>query len=407
MATTDTQQGPLQPYGEQRRFLGTDDRYYAFISGIGAGKTVAGIIRTILNVSEWNVGNTGYIIAPTVPSLRNVIIPELEKWGIIDRCEFNRSEKRLEFPNGSRVILESADNDRKIERLRGPSIAWFWMDEAATIDTAAWDVMVGRLRDGDYLNAFVTTTPKGYNWVYESFVDEDKRLDDVTAITGVPTHENPHLPDEYTDDVVEEYEGVFYEQEVLGAFRQAEGLVYPWFDGDNVVDEPPETYAETIYGVDWGYNSPSVILAIVREGDRWMVVDEFYERHCTVDDLATHATALQEQWGAGTLYCDAAEPASIEAFQRAGLDARAAEKDVLPGIQHVAAQGDDLAVVATCQNTRNEFSQYQWQDDDDQDKPVKQNDHAMDALRYALFSHETTTTVRRRSGTSPTKGTFR
>jgi len=387
MATT--QRNPLRfndDHPAQRRFVKSDARYCAYIAGIGSGKTVGGIGRLLRNVATLNEGYTGYVLAPTVPSLRNVIIPELDKWGVLDRAEYNRTEKKLTFPNGSTVIFESADNDRKIERLRGPSIGWFWMDEAATISERAWDIMVGRLREGDHLNAFVTTTPKGENWVHDTFVASETRLDGADVIQGVPSTENPHLPDAYAD-IVGEYDGRFYEQEVLGEFVGFEGLVYPWFDDDNLTDDPPAEYDEVIYGVDWGHNNPAVVLTIVRHGDQWTVVDEWYERRCTVQDHSRAAETLVDEWGDGPLYCDPSEPANIEQFRRDGLAAKQAENDVTPGIQHVSSLADELRVCRRCQNVRNEFNQYQYRDDGDGDKPLKQHDHAMDSLRYGLFTH--------------------
>lgn len=390
----------------QREFVESRARYAAFISGIGAGKTVGGVGRLLRNVYEWNPGHTGYVIAPTVPSLRNVIIPELEKWGVLQAADYNRTEKKLTFPNGSTVIFESADNDRKIERLRGPSIAWFWMDEAATIDERAWDIMVGRLRDGEHLNAFVTTTPKGENWIHTKFVNPETRLGGADVVRGVPTHENPHLPDDYTEEIVEEYEGRFYEQEVLGEFVGFEGLIYPWFTEENLTSDPPESYDEVFYGVDWGHNNPAVCLAIVKASDEYHVVDEWYERRCTVQDHSRAVEDLVSEYGDGPIYCDPSEPANIEQFRRDGLPARKAENDVTPGIQLVASLSDDLRVSESCQNVRNEFNQYQYRDGGDSDNPLKQHDHAMDALRYALFSHSQGPTVTRRSGSQPTKRSF-
>ena len=380
----------LSPYSAQLPFLTRDKRYYAFVSGIGAGKTAAGINRVIKNVRDWNPGGTGFIVAPTVPSLRTTVIPELEKWGVLDRAEFNRTEKRLDFPNGSTVFLDSADNDRKIQRLRGPSISWFWMDEAATVDKRAWDVMVGRLREGQYRNAFVTTTPKGKNWVYERFVEGDP--DDVCAITGIESTTNPHLPDDY-GAITGEYEGQFYEQEVLGEFVAFSGLIYDWFSSDHVADpvDPTETtWDEVIYGVDWGHNNPATILALIRQGETWTVAEEWYETRRTVNDHSRAAQDMAERWGPGIYYCDPSEPANVQQFQRDGLNAKPAQNDVTPGIQHVSSMRDRLQVAENCQNLRNEFSQYQYKDDDS-DTPEKVNDHLCDALRYALFTHDHST----------------
>ena len=387
----------LEPHPEQKAFLSSSERYHAFVSGVGAGKTVGGIYRALLNVQYWNPGETGMIVAPTVPALRNAVVQELHKWNILNLCEYKASEKALEFPNGSRIILESADNNRKIERLRGPSIAWFWMDEAAIISDRAWKIMIGRLREGQYRNAAITTTPKGFNWVHDRFVDDES----VNVVRGVATDQNPHLPDDYKSEIVEEYEGRFYDQEVLGEFVQFEGLVYPWFNSDDhVIETVPEPYDEVIYGVDWGHNNPAVALAIIREGDRWIIADEWYERRCTVQD---HSRALEElvnEYGEGPIYCDPSEPANIEQFKRDGLAATGADNDVTPGIQFVASLRDELRVTAHCQNVHNEFNQYQYRDDGESDKPLKQHDHACDALRYALFTHSTGPTVTRRSARS-------
>jgi len=377
----------LAPLDYQEDFVSFGSTYSAFISGIGAGKTTALIQRIVLNAELWNPGETGVVLAPTVPSLRNVLIPELRKWGYLSYGEWKPSNKRWILPNGSTVIFESADNSRKIQRLRGPNIAWFGMDEPSSIPKKAWDIMVGRLRDGQYINSFITGTPKGYNWVYDKFVGEDA-LDDVNVVRDVSTKDNPHLPDIYTEEIVEQYEGRFYEQEVLGQFTGFEGLIYPWFSDEHLVETPPDEYDEVVYEADWGHNNPAVVLALVRQGDRWVVVDEWYERRCTVNDQARAAEGLVDQWGEGTIYCDPSEPASIETLRREELDARQAANDVMPGIQHVASVQDELRVVETCQNVRNEFNQYQYRDGGDGDRPLKQHDHAMDALRYALFSHE-------------------
>jgi PBSX family phage terminase large subunit len=375
----------LEPHPLQEPFLSGDERYHAFVSGVGAGKTVGGIYRALLNAQYWNPGETGMIVAPTVPALRNAVVQELHKWNVLNLCEYKASEKSLEFPNGSRIILESADNNRKIERLRGPSIAWFWMDEAAIISDRAWKILIGRLREGSYRNAAITTTPKGFNWVYDRFADDEA----VNRVLGVRTEDNPHLPDDYASEIVQEYEGRFYDQEVLGEFVRFEGLVYDWFDREtHLVDERPDTYDEVIYGVDWGFSNPAVTLVIYREGDRWTLVDEWYERRCTDDDHADATLELIEQYGEGVVYCDPSEPSNIETFRRNGINAKGAENPITPGIQHVTSLQDEFRAHRDCQAVINEFGQYQYPDGKRGEKPVDENNHAMDALRYALFTHQ-------------------
>lgn len=125
-------------------------------------------------------------------------------------------------------------------------------------------------------------------------------------------YESRGIPREFH---VHHIDGSFFRQEVEGAFTKFEGLVYPWFSRqEHVIDEQPDDYDEVIYGVDWGFNNPGVILALVRRGDQWAVVEEFYESRCTDDDMAEHARDMIDRWGPGRIYCDPAEPASIETF---------------------------------------------------------------------------------------------
>ena len=385
-------------YDQSAFTANTDYRFHNFTSGVGAGKTVSGVIRMLANVQAWNPGETGMIVAPNSIALKNVILPELSKWGILDAWEYKgpqSSEPGLHAPNGTRVLLESANNDRKIERLRGPTLAWFWMDEAAIIPRKAWDILTGRLRTGNYRNAWITTTPRGFNWVYDVFhPDSNSQLDSVNNVLGVPSYANPHLPIDYRRDILGEWSGHFRQQEVEGAFVQPEGLVHDWFTRDDHVvatEDLPQSFDRFMYGVDWGfYPHPAAILAIGMLGDDAYVLEEYYETRNTTGDLASIISGTEElpgmygRWGRGPVYCDPSEPANIQEFNREGINAKKAENDVEPGIQYVTSMADNLYVAETCQNLINEFNQYRY--DEDTDDIVKANDHAQDGLRYALFT---------------------
>jgi phage terminase large subunit len=212
---------------------------------------------------------------------------------------------------------------------------------------------------------------------------------DTLSLLSVPTQANPHNPADYHESVAAEYEGAFYRQEVLGEFTRFEGLVYPWFRREEHVidtDAAPDRFDRVVYGVDWGFSNPSVVLAVgYREGAP-VVLDEVYESRLTVEDIADALGGLHDDHGEGVVYCDPAEPASIEQLRRAGFDAVAADNEVMPGIQHVASRQDSLRVTDACQQTINEFGMYQYRDGGDSDSVKKEHDHAMDALRYALFS---------------------
>mgnify|MGYP005856280187 CR=1 FL=1 len=386
----------------QRAFVEADTRETYYFGGVGSGKTTGGVMRLGRHIYEWNPGETLAIVTPTVTMLRNVIIPELQKWGLYDEDWHTSTENRIDYPNGTTVILESAANLQKVERLRGLSIAAAWLDEISQHYAETYYVLDDRLRTGNYRNLFGTGTPKGKNWAYEETVesvratDHDEwsveggtviQNDHTTTIYGVSTEANRATPEDYKESRKRQHEGHSFKQEVLGEFVEPDGLVYGWFDAeDHVVDEHPE-YDRMLYGVDGGFNSPAAALAIADTGDGYHVADEVYLREATADDYADAVGSMVDAFGTGPIYCDPAEPASIEAFRRRGLNAKKAQNDVVPGIQRVTAERHDLTVHTNCRNLRNEFTSYEWKDDSGDD-PVKANDHALDSLRYALFSDE-------------------
>lgn len=388
----------------QAAFVRDRNAETAYIGGVGSGKTVAGLMRLARHIFEWNPGEQLAVVAPTVPMLRNVIVPEMQRWGLLgqDGIEYRRSENLIEYPNGTTVILESANNDRKIERLRGLNLAGAWLDEVAEHQHKTYQILGDRLRTGEYRNLWATGTPKGFNWVHREFREIDPveeqsvadgtliRGEHTTTIHGVSTAANAANPEDYVASRERQHSGQSYQQEVQGEFVRFEGLIYDWFDDDHLTDDLPEPgeLDQVIYGVDWGFHNPALV-AIGRTGDEWLVLEDYLGSETTVSDHLDRAKGMEERWLPGPWYCDPAEPSNIEQFKRAGLAARAAENDVLPGIQHVTAMRDQLEVHESCQYLVNELRQYRWKEDGDDltDQPVKENDHLADCVRYALFSH--------------------
>jgi PBSX family phage terminase large subunit len=407
MATTNGNGSPLsitvetQDHPAQELFYTDRNASTAYIGGVGSGKTTGGVLRAGRHISEWNPGEMGVVVAPTVPMMRNAILPEFRKWGLLDRpgIEFKRSENRIEYPNGSVVVLETANNDRKIERLRAMNLAWAWIDEAAYLPEKVYRILNDRLRVGQYRNVFLTTTPRGFNWVYEEFGDWSAdtgeavgdgvvvQTDTKTAILGTSTRSNPAHPQDYIDRQERQRSGEAYQQEIEGEFVNFEGLVYTWFDEGNHVAaaDLPAHFDETVYGLDFGGSVPTALVCLRRAGEDWYVVDEFYEPRVTDDTIAAEASRMYDEHGRGRMYCDH-EPRTIEKLSREGIRAEEADKDVAEGIRHVNGLRDQLHVVQDCQHIITEFNQYRYKDG--KDEPLKEQDHALDALRYALFSHD-------------------
>ena len=100
---------------------------------------------------------------------------------------WHASEMLARLVNGSEVMFRSADDP---DRLRGPNIGWFWLDEAAMMGVDVWNIMLGRLREAPG-RAWLTTTPRGDNWIYDRWVR--KALPGYAMIRS-SSRDNPFLP---------------------------------------------------------------------------------------------------------------------------------------------------------------------------------------------------------------------
>jgi phage terminase large subunit len=382
----------------QGRFVGTSAYEAAFVGGIGSGKSIAGCMRAVF-ASQGIVGgkhrlqtpNLGVITAPTYPMLRDATQRAFFEvaQGLVKH--FNKSDGLVTLKNGSEIIFRSTEHP---DRLRGPSIAWWFGDEAAMYDRSVWDVMVGRLRQfGERGYAWLATTPRGRNWVWQLFVQGIRA---GRKIFKASSADNVYLDPAIVAAWRATYTGDFALQELEGEFIAFEGLIYPEFRREvHVVSRVPDTFAYTVCGVDWGFANPGVILVLgVDSDDRLWLVEEHYQRQRLVDDWAEVAKQVTTTWRPTRLYCDPSEPDYIRTFREAGVPAVKATTTVNTGLQAVknrlVVQPDGrprLLVARSAVQTAAEFESYQWAENKygTRDEPLKANDHAMDALRYACM----------------------
>lgn len=402
--TTTPSKKRIEFYPKQYQFVTAPEHYLAYVAGIGSGKSLAGCGRAIAATQGYIGGqkviptpNLGMITAPTYPMLRDATLRaflELAGKAVVD---FNKSEMIATMSNGSEILFRSADDP---ERLRGANLSWWFGDEAALYVPVAWDIGIGRLRQHGRLGyAWLTTTPKGRNWIYQQFVQRKRR--NYRILQG-STLDNIFLHPEFIEGLKETYSGDFALQELMGEFVAFEGLIYPEFDPrihrfTKSVDLERMRRVEA--GVDWGYTNPGVIEVGGEDGDgRLWVLHEEYQRQRRIEDWVAIAKELQQTYGIEVFRCDPSEPDYIQAFVDAGLNAVKADNAVAPGIQVVrqrlTVRGDNLPrlfITNKAANAATEFEQYQWaaaRDGVFRDVPLKANDHAMDAIRYLCAGFE-------------------
>lgn len=388
----------IELYGPQYDFVTDPAHYSAFVGGIGSGKTVSGSARGLaasqgyIGASRVRTPNLGIITAPTYPMLRDATLRTfLELAGDLVR-DYNRSESRVLMRNGSEILFRSTEHP---ERLRGPSISWWYGDEAALYLPKVWQIMIGRLRQyGQHGWAWITTTPKGRNWIWQKFVQAVRK---GYKLFRAHTQDNPYLHAEFVAGLLEEYVGDFAAQELAGEFVAFEGLIYSEFNRvAHVTTARPAHFKEVVAGVDWGYMNPGVILVYGVDGDgrMWGLWEE-YQRQRRIEEWANTALELRDIFKINRFFCDPSEPDYIDAFTEKGCKAEPANNAVNPGIQAVkkrlVVRGDGKPRIIYPPEfvwTMTEKEQYQWKPNPQgalTDQPMKANDHCQDAERYAVM----------------------
>lgn len=323
------------------------------------------------------------VTAPTYPMLRDATLRTfLDVAGDFVR-DFYKSEMMVTLVNGSEILFRSTDSP---DRLRGPNLSAWFGDEASLYDKDVWPIMIGRLRAGGKAgDAWLATTPKGRNWLYE-------RQHEMTLFRA-RTRDNPYLDNEFVSSLEASYTGNFARQELEGEFVSFEGLVYEDFDrGKHVMDYSAE-WKRILIGVDEGYTNPAVLLVVGEDNDgRAHVIEEFYRRRVLQSDVVAEAKRLNDAYSPDVFIIDPSAAGLKADMRHAGLRVRDANNSVFEGIQLVkgrlAIAGDGrprLTISPSCVNLMAEFESYIWKETRQsgiKDEPEKVNDHSLDALRY-------------------------
>jgi PBSX family phage terminase large subunit len=213
--------------------------------------------------------------------------------------------------------------------------------------------------------------------------------------------DNPALSEDKKNELKSKYTGLFYRRYILGEWVAAEGAIYSDFSRDShVLDRAPH-YADNFFvGVDYGIHNAFAAVLVGHNNTHsphFWVEKEFYwdskktYRQKLNSELADDLQQFIEGYNVRGIYLDpSAESFEVE-LKRRGMRVIQAKNDVFPGITFVAnlISNHELKVVECCPNLIGEIESYVWDSAKAErgiEEPVKKNDHAVDGLRYCLYT---------------------
>jgi phage terminase large subunit len=182
-----------------------------------------------------------------------------------------------------------------------------------------------------------------------------------------------------------------FAQEYMADFRKIEGLVYKEFDRQKhtFVNAPPINEINRIIGIDFGWTNPTAILTIIVDNDNnYWITDEYYKTQKTIEEIIQYTKTLR----GNAIYPDPAEPDRIQKLKDAGFNVQDVSKDIDFGISCVQKlfRTNKIKISTSCVNLIFELENYRYPDKkpghNESELPIKENDHLLDAMRYALYN---------------------
>ena len=371
-----------------------DKRWLILYGGAGSGKShfaAQKVLIRIMSNDKHKIVVTRKVAKTLRISVFALMLSIISSWGLASHFQTNKTDMTITFkPNGNQVLCIGLDDPEKIKSIAG--ITSFWHEEPTELTEEDLNQLDLRLRGetDSYKQHILTFNPiKRSHWLKKKLFDSDIEKPSRLKTTY---KDNRFIDAEYKEriELLKETNSALYEVYGLGNWGDMKGLIYK----PALFDAWPGSFDETIYGLDFGYNNPSALLEInLKDVDRRKAVGDIYVRellyrqHLTSSELAAAINALKIK---GDIYCDSASPEQIKELKNNGLKARAAKKgqgSVLAGIKRV--QNLTIHSLEANTNFNKEMECYSWKLNKEGaalDEPVKFDDHAMDAMRYPLFT---------------------
>jgi len=363
---------------------------------VRSGKTFISLLRFIEELKDGPSGDY-CIICRTYDSYKK----NLEKI-ISGFAQYNShfySGKREVHIYGKTVHIVGADDERAEAKIRGPTFRGAYVDEATIIPKSVWYMLISRCAMGG-AKIFATTNPDSpFHWLKKDFLEgnPDVRSWQFTLM------DNPQLTADEKEYLKRQYKGLWYQRFIEGKWVQAEGAIYDTFDTNlHVIDFPPGNAEYYIVGVDYGTSNPCAFVLVGVNRNRFpniWVEEEYYydskvhQRQKTDSEYASDLKEFIKNKPIKAIYIDPSAASFKLELQKEGVtNLYDAINEVNDGIRFVSSfmNNGTLKFCISCKKLIHEIQSYVWDPKSQTtgiDKPVKQFDHSLDAMRYCIFSH--------------------
>lgn len=345
--------------------------------GSRSGKTYNILIWLISKAATQWENKTIDIVRKSFPSLRASVMFDffeiLNKYGLYTEKNHNKTENIYKVGNNIFRFF-SCDEPQK---MRGPGRDILFCNEANELKLEDYRQLNMRTRE---LTILDYNPSDEFHWIYDQVITRDDCQFHKTTYV-----DNPFLPQRIVQEI-ERYRDTdenYWRIYGLGERGISQTSIYTKWE---LCDSIPNT-EKVYYGLDFGFNHPTALLKITIDEDKAYIEELLYKTQLTGGDIIDELKRLDIPVSA-PIYADSARPELIYELGSAGFNVYSVKKgegSVKEGIDFVKRH--KLYIHKSSVNTIKEIKSYKWRVDKDErvlDEPVKINDDAMDALRYAF-----------------------
>lgn len=329
----------------------------------------------------------------TISSLRrNVVTPMIP---MLKSLGFNVTEKisknMIEIQRGSvknRFYIFGGRDESSAALIQGMTLGGVLFDEVALMPRSFVEQALARCSLEGSKFWFNCNPEHPFHWFYNEWI---KKSDEKNMLyLHFTMDDNPSLSPKIKNRYQKLYTGAFYERFIEGKWVAADGLVYPMFSAERHI-KTANSFSEYYLSCDYGTVNPFSLGLWGKGNDGWYRVNEYYHSsrdkgvQLTDEEYYGHLKELVGDKTITALIVDPSAASFIETVRRHGeFTVIKADNDVLMGINRVctALRQNEIFISPVCTDAIREFSIYRWDNDIKRDAPKKENDHAMDDIRY-------------------------
>lgn len=372
-------------------------RHYEAIICDGAvrsGKTLCISLGFIAWATAAFHGEQFALCGKSVISLRRnvlaAVLPKLRSYGF--HWKEYHTENKIEISCGGHqncFYLFGGYDEKSASLIQGVTLAGVLLDEVALMPRSFVEQACARCSvEGARL--WFSCNPEGrQHWFYREWILGAKQRN--ALYLHFTMDDNPSLSEAVKRRYRNLYSGIFYRRFILGQWVKTRGVIYDFYNREHDATPVPEgPFDAFVVSADYGTTNPASFGLWARKGEVWYRIDEYYydsrrEGHQKTDgEYVKDLRTLLDGRTVEAVVVDPSAASFIEALRRDGLPVRKADNDVLTGIRTAAGYLKEkrLVICDRCEDCLREIELYCWDERDGREAPKKENDHAMDDLRY-------------------------